>query len=298
MGAKDITEKVLADYNDVFADIANVLLFQGEQIISPDSLINERTISQYKSSNARLHQQERDILKSWTEGNIKIALIGFENQTEPEKQMPVRIIGYEGADYRSQLGSDQIVPVVSVILYFGTKHRWNHPKTLQSLMNIPKQLKQYVNDCHIQVFEIAWLSDEVIDRFQSDFGIVARYFSEKRKYKDYIPNDTRTIRHVDEVLKLLSVMSGDDRYEKILTFSNEKSEVGTMCDVAQRLEDKGRAEGLVAGRKEGLVAGRIEGRTEGQIETLVTLVKSDTITVDTAAGVLKVTVEEFKKYLK
>lgn len=71
-----------------------------------------------------------------------------------------------------------------------------------------------------------------------------------------------------------------------------------MCDVAQRLEDKGRAEGLVAGRKEGLVAGRIEGRTEGQIETLVTLVKSDAITVDTAAGVLKVTVEEFKKYLK
>lgn len=143
------------------------------------------------------------------------------------------------------------------------------------------------------MFEIAWLSDEVIDRFQSDFGIVARYFSEKRKYKDYIPNDTRTIRHVDEVLKLLSVMSGDDRYEKILTFSNEKSEVRTMCDVAQRLEDKGRAEGLVAGRKEGLVAGRIEG----QIETLVTLVKSDTITIDTAAGVLKVTVEEFKKYL-
>lgn len=38
LGAKDITEKILADYNDVFADIANVLLFQGEQMISPDSL--------------------------------------------------------------------------------------------------------------------------------------------------------------------------------------------------------------------------------------------------------------------
>lgn len=32
-----------------------------------------------------------------------------------------------------------------------------------------------------------------------------------------------------------------------------------MCDVAQRLEDKGRSEG------------RIEGRIEGQIEVLVTL---------------------------
>lgn len=46
LGAKDITEKISADYNDVFADIANVLLFQGEQIVSLDSLKNERTLSQ------------------------------------------------------------------------------------------------------------------------------------------------------------------------------------------------------------------------------------------------------------
>lgn len=38
---------------------------------------------------------------------------------------------------------------------------------------------------------------------------------------DSLKNE-RTIQHVDEVLKLLSVMSGDDRYEKILSFSNEK----------------------------------------------------------------------------
>ena len=77
------------------------------------------------------------------------------------------------------------------------------------------------------------------------------------------------------------VMSGDNRYEKILTFSNEKEQVRTMCDVAQRLEDKGRS----------------EGRIEGQIEVLVTLVKSGSITVDMAAGILKITTTEFKKYL-
>jgi predicted HTH domain antitoxin len=76
-------------------------------------------------------------------------------------------------------------------------------------------------------------------------------------------------------------MSGDNRYEKILTFSNEKGQVRTMCDVAQRLEDKGRS----------------EGRIEGRIEVLVTLVKSGSITVDTAAGILKITTTEFKKYL-
>lgn len=171
-------------------------------MISPDSLRNERIVSQYTSSSNKLHEQERDILKPWTDENLKIALIGFENQTNPDKYMPVRIFGY-------------------------------------------------------------------------------------------IPNDKRTIKHVDEVLKFLSVMSGDDRYEKILAFSNGKGQVRTMCDVAQRLEDRGRMEGLIAGRKEG----RSEGLKEGRIEVLVTLVKSGSITVDTAAGILKITTTEFKKYL-
>ena len=33
MGQKDVTEKLLEDYNDVFADILNVLLFDGKQVI-------------------------------------------------------------------------------------------------------------------------------------------------------------------------------------------------------------------------------------------------------------------------
>ena len=33
MGEKDITEKVLADYNDIFSDIVNVLLFQGKEVV-------------------------------------------------------------------------------------------------------------------------------------------------------------------------------------------------------------------------------------------------------------------------
>ena len=37
----------------------------------------------------------------------------------------------------------------------------------------------------------------------------------KEKNKDYIPDDPTEIRHVDEVLKLLQVMTGDRRYEEI-----------------------------------------------------------------------------------
>lgn len=44
---------------------------------------------------------------------------------------------------------------------------------------------------------------------------------------------------MDAVLKLLAVMAKDNRYEEILKIDDEK-EVGCMCDVADRLERKGR----------------------------------------------------------
>ena len=46
MGEKDITEKILSDYNDVFADIMNGLLFAGEQRILPEALENTSIHSQ------------------------------------------------------------------------------------------------------------------------------------------------------------------------------------------------------------------------------------------------------------
>ena len=38
MGEKDITEKTLEAYNDVFADIINVLLFNGKQVVKENEL--------------------------------------------------------------------------------------------------------------------------------------------------------------------------------------------------------------------------------------------------------------------
>lgn len=98
------------------------------------------------------------------------------------------------------------------------------------------------------------MSEEQIELFQSDFKIVANFFVNKRKNKDYVPDDPQTIQHVDELLKLLSVMTGDYRYEEILKDDTGK-QVNNMCEVATRLENKGRAEGRVEGRVEGIAEG-------------------------------------------
>ena len=63
MATKDLTEKILEDYNDVFADIINGLLYDGNQKVKAESLVNSSVHSQYKSDDGILHEQERDVLK-------------------------------------------------------------------------------------------------------------------------------------------------------------------------------------------------------------------------------------------
>jgi hypothetical protein len=237
LGQKDISEKILLDYNDVFSDIINGIVFEGEQIVLPESLENMTVHSQYKADGKKLHEQERDVAKYWKDKKITLAIYGFEDESVPEKQMPVRIIGYDGAAYRSQLGAEKISPVVTLVLYFGTKKRWNTPRSLKELLDIPNGLERYVNDYYINVIEVAWLTEEEINRFQSDFRIVANFFRNKRIDENYIPDDPTVIKHVDEVLKLLSVMTGDNKYE--ININNAENGGVSMCTVAQNLEKRG-----------------------------------------------------------
>ena len=247
MGEKDITEKILEDYNDVFADIINGLLFHGEQRVLPEALENISVHSQYKADDEKMHELERDVAKYWKEKEVQLAVCGIENQSRIEKNMPFRIIGYDGAAYRSQLQQEKskILPVVTIVLYFGTDRHWRSGKNIKSLMEIPTGLDEFVSDYQIKVFEVAWLSEEQISYFQSDFRIVANFFVNKRKNKNYIPDDPTEIQHVDEVLKLLQVMTGDARYKRI--FDKKKEGVQSMCDVAERLEKMGWEKGIKQG---------------------------------------------------
>ena len=266
MGQKDITEKLLEDYNDVFADIINGLIFKGEQRILPESLENAKVHSQYKAEDGKVHELERDVIKYWKEKKVELAICGIENQSNVKKYMPFRIIGYDGATYRSQLleNRKEILPVMTIVLYFGTDHHWYGKKNIKGLMKIPEGLEEYINDYEMKVFEIAWLTEAEIDRFHSDFKIAANFFVQKRKNKNYIPDDPTEIRHVDEVLKLLQVMTGDERYQMIF---NRKKGVHSMCDVAERLEkmgiEKGLKQGIGEGIKQGIEQGIELGKTAG-----------------------------------
>ena len=260
VGRRDIAEKLLEAYDDVFADIVNGLLFDGEAVILPEELEDQTPRAAYKAD-GQLREIERDVAKRWTRSSIRIACIGIENQTAPDADMPLRVLGYDGAEYRAQLLRENRdrprYPVVTLVLYFGHEKHWDKPLTLHEAVNVPERFKPFVPDMRINLFEIAFMSREQVNRFKSDFRVVADYFVQKRESGDYVPSPER-LEHVQATLQLLSVMTRDHRFEEVYNESADKGEVRNMCEVLDRVELKGRTRGRMEGRAEGKLEGMDE----------------------------------------
>ena len=160
---KDLSEKILEEYNDVFADIVNGIVFKGKPIIQPEELQNTMLEAMYRSvGNGKIRSQERDVAKIWKKNGIKIALCGLENQTMVDKYMPLRIMGYEGISYRDMLknGSADVYPVMTLVLYFGDEH-WQSPKSVKGIFaDKPywEEMDGYLNDVKANICEVAFLT--------------------------------------------------------------------------------------------------------------------------------------------
>ena len=299
MAEKDIAEKILEDYPDVFADIVNGLLFNGETIIRPEELEDSKVQSAYRSE-GNLHELERDVAKRWKKNDIRIACVGFENQTSPDHRMVLRVYGYDGAEYRAQCLKENAgnppYPVLTLVLYFGYKQRWNQPRSLFEAMDVPDEFRPFITDMKINVFEIAWLTDEQISRFKSDFRIVADYFAQKRKTGMYTGTKDE-IRHVQALLQLLFVMEKDDRFEQAYVEEKRKGGIRNMCDVIDHYLKIGEEKGVLIGFEKGRIEGRSEGRSEGELlgeaKTICALYASG-MSPEEIASRLKKDVEEVK----
>ena len=281
MGQKDISEKTLISLNDVFADIFNVLVFKGAEVIEEDSLTDAIVRSQYKAETGKLHEEERDVAKIWKNHSFNLVLFGVENQTQVDGDMPFRVIGYDGAGYRSQMLGDkkERFPIVTVVLYFGEK-LWNKPVTLKESFSQEvtdtreyQLLEEYINDYKCHIFDIPRLSMETVKQFQSDFRVVAEYFVNAYTDKEYVPEE-RVIRHVDEFLKLMSVLTGDSRYETMAEskeFQRKRNGGITMCNVLEYHKSEGRAEGRAEARNEIIIQMYEEGMSSEMIARITKL---------------------------
>lgn len=263
MGEKDITEKALISCNDVFADIVNNLVFGGKKLVDETELEQAPDRGVYRGDTG-FRELERDVSKYWRTNNIRIALLGIENQTVPEDDMPMRVMGYDGLAYRDQIRYEtdekgirrKIVercPVITLVLYFGYEKHWDKARTLHETLGdtLRPELKGLVNDYAINLYEIAYLTDEQLEGFQSDFKYVADYFVQKQRTGTYT-GSREAMTHVREVLQLMTVLTGDNRFASVTEQENgesEKGDIRNMCDVLDAIEKKGYKKGEESQKK-------------------------------------------------
>ena len=213
MGEKDIAQKNFESYNDVVADIVNGSLFEGREIIKAESLVDAQPFSQYKAADGILRQQERDVAKYCMDlnCNLRLALVGVENQMVIDLDMPIRVMGYDGVSYRDELNQDEIVvdkrtgrrhkvrgkryPVITLVLYFGARP-WKKPLCLYDVIDVPEVLKPFVNDFKINLIDVPRLTPEQVKKYKGDFQIIADYFVQQSRQGEYVPLD-KPIQHPD-----------------------------------------------------------------------------------------------------
>ena len=163
--------------------------------------------------------------------------------------MILRVISYDGATYKNQIGNEHIYPVFTIVIYWG-KNEWKGPTTLKERIECPEEILDIVSDYKFKLIDMARLSDEAIERFRDDFKFIAGILSKKR---DYRPHNV-DIKHPEEVLDLLDAVLGDDRFKKmkseIVRIKEEGREVD-MCEFLDELEKRGMEKGVEQGIEKG-----------------------------------------------
>ena len=308
LGEKDMTNKILETKNKIFADIMNVFLFNGEQVVKEDELTPADIESHYKADGS-IHSQERDILKFYANAVIGIkSVIGVENQSDVDQFMPIRIFSYDGAEYRHQyadLKSGKIkrgYPVVTLLLYFGTED-WNYGKNLHSCLDIPERLLPFVNDYKMNFFSMKDLTKEQINMFQTDFKVIAEFFHALGNGEEYHPS-SQILEYPEEVIDMISVFSKDKRFRDEYNAMSEETKQGgiSMCEIYDKIQADGVAKGIEQGIAQGIAQGIEQGKKEGiaqgeelgKLKTLAGLVKDGILTLAQAAKRAETTPTDFE----
>lgn len=303
----DAVEKILEEHPDVFADIINGLIYNGKDIVKPENLVDGPTAAMYKAAEGNINQKDRDVSKSDVKKGIEYAIYGAENQTSINRIMPVRIMGYDYASYDRSINKlkaqnrkekreanyaeeihpgQKVCPVVTLVLYFGSK-RWDGPKTLHDMLDIPEALKPYVPNYSINLIEVAFLPDITIECFKSDFRLVAEFFKAKRlgKLKEWDYNKKKII-HMAELMEFFATFTNNKRFEEIKEAMVERAKKGevTMYEPL----------GLVS--EEELAEAEEKGKAEGRYQDVEKLISKMGLSKEEAMDTLEFTAAEVAGY--
>ena len=162
---------------------------------------------------------------------------------------------------------------------------------LYDVLKISDELKPFVSDYKINLIDVPRLTGEQVEKFTSDFQIIADYFVQLSKNNDYVPKD-KTIKHADSFLKLMSVLTQDDKYAEISREISYDEEGFNMCEVLDKAEARGKAIGEAVGEARGKTIGALNKT----VEILRVIIAKNSWSKEQAMEFIGIPKSEFAKY--
>lgn len=270
MGEIDIKMKLFMSNTERFADLFNYLIYNGRPVIRPDALTPLDTNEKAVPNQDDPIQRFRDLIKLWTimrDGNAIYAVLGLEAQMKVHYAMALRAMVADALNYWQQVktisekrrtdGSandhylsgfgkeDRIVPVVTLVLYLGSKP-WDGAKDVFGMLEShDAELMRFVSNYTMNLIEPKSVPDEDLELFRTGIGDLLEFIKisdDKEKLiahaEQFRPVDPDTV----EMINLIT--------DAGLKYEVKEGKVD-MCKAIQELRAEERAQGEAKGRAEG-----------------------------------------------
>jgi hypothetical protein len=305
MGNKDNATKNFIEKNRIFADVFNFFIYDGEQVIKPDTLqpldTSEIILNQKLPINKNSLKKYRDIIKQWAikrDDKATYVLLAVENQSDIHYAMPVRTMLYDALRYSNQienianeniknkklktsneflsglLKTDKIMPIMTVIINFSGKI-WNAPKTLKQMFHdFDKRFLKFIKDYEINLIDPVAIGKDNFDKFITELREVLlyiKYSKDKVNLYNVVKNDKGFESVPNEAVSLINTLTGSNLE------INEMKEESNMCEAIEGIKE--------------------DSRKEGEFKALFRLIEEGIITIKQAAKSLKISEKAFKKQL-
>ena len=218
MGRKDIVAKEYIRRPEIFADIFNYRLYDGIDRIHPEQLAEENIT-------------ENLILEREGHGKEEL-LSGF---------------------YRE----DRILPVITLVLYFGTI-----PRSLKEMMRwTGEEAEKYIQDYRLNLIIPAEMEDKEIEKLQSSLREVfyfLKYAGDWKKLEKILEDDERFQSLETEAATVIRELTNTEIEIK------EEQEEQNMCKAIEQMKENQRKIGLEDGKRIGLEDGNRIGLEDGK----------------------------------
>lgn len=319
MGIKDTVTAKYMRQNEIFADAFNYFIYDGKQVIDPDTLeeLDTREIDvPYGGKDGAMQplQRTRDVIKSVTAITDKrraYLVLSIENQSNIHYAMAVKNMVYDALQYTKQvekaisshkesgdykgsnsdeylsgfMKTDRLMPVVTLVIYFDSKE-WDGPMSIHEMFSEKDAaILSFVPDYKINLIEPAAIADDDFNKFKTTLKEVLTFI----KYSQDAEHLTRAIQNDEKFHHL-----GRDEVNVLNACVNanlsmdENEEECDMCLALQTIAERAAKEATEKEAKEAKLRAEKE-RLNTLLQTVINLMNNLGLSAEQSMDAIEVT---------